>query len=233
VPVRIIATRKIIQHALGDVSFSQAMNVACLPGVEDAVVIMPDVHQGYGFPIGAVAAMRMNDGVVSPGGIGYDINCGVRLMASQVHRMEVKDKLDQLAIALDLASPSGVGATSRLALSKQDFEHVCMEGVRWAHKKGLATDADLRRTEGAGCLSGQTWMQSVVGQLSGVPINSGRLVQGTTFWKWIMWKRSSPNPPPVPMGCSRIAWWCKSIADRGDSVTRFAQITYLISICDS
>jgi len=154
VPVRIIATRKIIQHALGDVSFSQAMNVACLPGVEDAVVIMPDVHQGYGFPIGAVAAMRMNDGVVSPGGIGYDINCGVRLLASQVHRMEVKDKLDQLAIALDLASPSGVGATSRLALSKQDFEHVCMEGVRWAHKKGLATDADLRRTEGAGCLSG-------------------------------------------------------------------------------
>lgn len=154
VPVRIIGTQKIIQHALEDISFSQAVNVACMPGVEDAVVVMPDVHQGYGFPIGAVAAMRLGDGVISPGGIGYDINCGVRLLASQVHRKDAEGRLNELAIALDKASPSGVGSTSLLNLGRKDFEHVCVDGSRWALARGLATETDLRRTEGSGSLAG-------------------------------------------------------------------------------
>jgi tRNA-splicing ligase RtcB len=107
VPVRMIATGKIVQQANTDASLRQAVNVACLPGVESPVVIMPDVHQGYGFPIGAVAAMRLQDGVVSPGGIGYDINCGVRLLSSQIQLEEARARLEALAHALDQASPSG------------------------------------------------------------------------------------------------------------------------------
>ena len=154
VPVRIIATEEIIRNALTDNSFNQAMNVACLPGVEDAVVIMPDVHQGYGFPIGAVAAMRLGDGVISPGGIGYDINCGVRLLSSQLLYDEAKDKLERLSFALNEGSPSGVGATSKFSLKKNDFEQICVDGVSWAAREGLASENDLRRTEEHGKLAG-------------------------------------------------------------------------------
>ena len=154
VPVRMIATGRIVQQANQDASLSQAVNVACLPGVESPVVIMPDVHQGYGFPIGAVAAMRLEDGVVSPGGIGYDINCGVRLLSSQIQLEEARDRLEALAQALDQASPSGVGSTGHFTLNASDFEQVCVKGITWAHKRGLAGDADMRRTEGNGCLPG-------------------------------------------------------------------------------
>ncbi len=154
VPVRIIATEDIIRHALTDSSFNQAMNVACLPGVENPVVIMPDVHQGYGFPIGAVAAMRLGDGVISPGGIGYDINCGVRLLSSQLLFDEAKGKLERLSFALNEGSPSGVGATSKFSLKKNDFEQICVDGVSWAAREGLASENDLRRTEEHGKLTG-------------------------------------------------------------------------------
>ncbi len=154
VPVRIIGTQNIIRHALEDVSFNQAVNVACLPGVDEAVVVMPDVHQGYGFPIGAVAAMRREDGVISPGGIGYDINCGVRLLASQILRKQAEEKLEALAVVMDKTSPSGVGSTSHLNLGRKDFERACEEGIRWARAKGLASETDMRRTEGSGSLAG-------------------------------------------------------------------------------
>jgi tRNA-splicing ligase RtcB len=98
--------------------------------------------------------MRLQDGVVSPGGIGYDINCGVRLLSSQIQLEEARDRLEALAQALDQASPSGVGSTGRFKLNASDFEQVCVKGIAWAHKRGLAGDADMRRTEGNGCLAG-------------------------------------------------------------------------------
>lgn len=154
VPVRIFGTEKIIDQALEDNSFTQAMNAACLPGVVGQMVVMPDVHQGYGFPIGGVAAMQYPDGVISPGGIGYDINCGVRLMASQLTLEETRDKLEALSFALDSACPSGVGSTGNVKLTKRDFETICADGSAWALKNGHATENDLRRTEAGGRLEG-------------------------------------------------------------------------------
>jgi tRNA-splicing ligase RtcB (3'-phosphate/5'-hydroxy nucleic acid ligase) len=118
------------------------------------VVVMPDMHQGYGFPIGGVAATKFPDGVISPGGIGYDINCGVRLLASQIEMAAVEDRLDELASALDRHCPSGVGTKGTVRLSESELERVMVEGAQWAKKQGFATEADLRRTEDGGRMEG-------------------------------------------------------------------------------
>jgi len=154
VPVRVFATRELLEKALGDLSMEQAVNAATLPGVTGAVLVMPDVHQGYGFPIGGVAATQYPDGVISPGAIGYDINCGVRLLSSMMQFDEIEPYLDQLAIALDAHCPSGVGVKGGLKLSDAELDQVCRQGSRWALKNGMATEQDLRRTEEGGMLEG-------------------------------------------------------------------------------
>ncbi len=154
VPVRIFASRRLIEAALGDQSLEQAVNAATLPGVVDHVVVMPDLHQGYGFPIGGVAATLLPDGVISPGAIGYDINCGVRLLASSIPFEAVEKRLGELATALSEQCPSGVGSEGAWALSSQELDQVCQQGARWALKKGFASEQDLRRTEEGGCLAG-------------------------------------------------------------------------------
>lgn len=152
VPVRIFATRQLLEEIKDDKSLEQATNAATLPGLAGQVVVMPDVHQGYGFPIGGVAATRLPDGVISPGAIGYDINCGVRLLASQIEYAAVKDHLPDLASALDHYCPSGVGTKGHVRVSDHELDEVCREGSRWALKQGYASEADLRRTEEYGCL---------------------------------------------------------------------------------
>lgn len=154
VPVRIFASRRMLEAVLNDKSLEQAVNVATLPGLVGYVSVMPDVHQGYGFPIGGVAATRYPDGVISPGGIGYDINCGVRLLATGLLYEQVKPFLDELATALDRHCPSGVGTEGHLRISNKDLERVCHEGARWALEKGFATPEDLRRTEEGGVIAG-------------------------------------------------------------------------------
>ncbi len=154
VPVRLFVTRKLLEAAMGDASLEQAINVATLPGLVDHVVVMPDMHQGYGFPIGGVAATHLPDGVISPGGIGYDINCGVRLLASQLDYDTAEPSLDALASALNEYCPSGVGSKGGLPLSEAELDRICREGSEWALKKGYATEADLRRTEEGGRLEG-------------------------------------------------------------------------------
>jgi tRNA-splicing ligase RtcB len=154
VPVRLFATRKILEAALEDRSVEQAVNAATLPGLVGRVLVMPDMHQGYGFPIGGVAATRLPDGVISPGGIGYDINCGVRLLASSVDVDQAAPFLDDLATALNARCPSGVGEKGALKLSDSELDAVCQDGARWALKKKLASEADLRRTEEGGRLAG-------------------------------------------------------------------------------
>lgn len=154
VPVRLFVTRELLEQAMRDKSLDQAVNAATLPGLVGYVMVMPDMHQGYGFPIGGVAATRYPEGVISPGGIGYDINCGVRLLGSQIPAEAAKPHMEVLASALNHYCPSGVGKGGRLKLSNQDLDQVLTLGAQWAGKKGYATEADLRRTEEKGQLAG-------------------------------------------------------------------------------
>jgi tRNA-splicing ligase RtcB len=154
VPVRLFATRRLLEKVMEDLSLEQAVNSATLPGLVGHVLVMPDMHQGYGFPIGGVAATRYPEGVISPGGIGYDINCGVRLLASQIDFEEAQPYLGDLATALDHYCPSGVGGKGAIRMSVEELDRVCRDGSRWALKQGYATEADLRRTEEGGRLEG-------------------------------------------------------------------------------
>ncbi len=154
VPVRIFATRRLLEKVMDDKSLEQAVNAATLPGLVGRVVVMPDMHQGYGFPIGGVAATRYPEGVISPGAIGYDINCGVRLLATSIEYEAAKPLLGDLAVALDHYCPSGVGEKGALRMSEKELDQVCREGARWTLKQGYATEMDLLRTEEGGCLEG-------------------------------------------------------------------------------
>jgi tRNA-splicing ligase RtcB len=152
VPVRIFATRSLLEAVMKDRSLEQAVNSATLPGLVGHVLVMPDMHQGYGFPIGGVAATRYPSGVISPGGIGYDINCGVRLLASQIEIGEAEEYLNDLASALDYNCPSGVGKKGHLRLSVAELDQVCIQGSQWVKKQGYASEADIRRTDENGRL---------------------------------------------------------------------------------
>ena len=154
VPVRLFATRRLLEAVMDDKSLEQAVNTATLPGLVGHVVVMPDMHQGYGFPFGGVAATRLPDGVISPGGVGYDINCGVRLLGSQIAFEQARPHLDDLASALNHHCPSGVGEKGSVRMSEAELEQVCREGARWALKQGMASEADLRRTEEFGRVEG-------------------------------------------------------------------------------
>ncbi len=154
VPVRLFTTRRMLEDVASDNSLDQAVNAATLPGVVGYVVVMPDMHQGYGFPIGGIAATRYPSGAISPGAIGYDINCGVRLLASGMEYAAVENHLDELASALNSYCPSGVGEKGSVRLTEADLEEVCREGSSWALRNGYASEADLLRTEERGRLEG-------------------------------------------------------------------------------
>jgi tRNA-splicing ligase RtcB len=154
VPVWIFADEELLEDALGDLSIAQAVNVACLPGLVGHVAVMPDVHQGYGMPIGGVMASRLPDGIISPGAVGYDINCGVRVLASQIEYPSALPYLNDLASTLYRNCPSGVGQGGSIPLSAEEFERVCRQGARWSLERGYATEEDLARTEEFGCLEG-------------------------------------------------------------------------------
>lgn len=154
VPVRVFASKKLLEASLDDKSIQQAINVSTLPGLVEAVMVMPDMHQGYGFPIGGVAASDLETGVISPGGIGYDINCGVRLLSSQINVEEAKAWFADLATMIDQYCPSGVGVDSELSLSKNELAEACVKGAHWAKVEGYATADDVKHTEENGCLKG-------------------------------------------------------------------------------
>lgn len=155
VPVRLFLSERLLEHALQDASLQQAVNVArSLPGLVGFVAVMPDMHQGYGFPIGGVAATRWPNGAISPGGVGYDIGCGVRLLASGLTYAEAEAYLDELADALNARIPSGVGRGGSIKVRERDLEQVCQRGVRWALEHGYALPADLAHIESQGSLPG-------------------------------------------------------------------------------
>src|SRR5215813_5063094 len=153
VPARIYASEPLFR-AMDRGVFEQVTNVACLPGIVGAALCMPDGHWGYGFPIGGVAAFEADSGVISPGGIGFDINCGMRLIRTDLTETEVRPRLPELIGALFAAVPCGVGAKGLVHLSAQEFERVMVEGAGWCVARGYGWPADLTRTEGRGCLPG-------------------------------------------------------------------------------
>ncbi len=153
VPVRIFATESLLQ-AMDDVVFQQAANVATLPGIVGYSFVMPDAHWGYGFPIGGVAAMDPNTGVISPGGIGFDINCGMRLVLTNLTLEEAQPRLRELVDILYGRVPAGVGCRGFVKLTEAEFAEVLEQGARWCVRHGYGVREDLERTEEGGCLTG-------------------------------------------------------------------------------
>ena len=154
VPARIYATENMLPAILSDNAPQQAANVAHLPGIVKYSLAMPDIHWGYGFPIGGVAAFDVRDGVISPGGVGYDINCGVRLMASKLTRQEVEPRIEKLVAELFNNVPTGVGASGRLSVTKNELQNVVSQGAKWAVNQGYGLPEDLEYIEEHGCIDG-------------------------------------------------------------------------------
>ena len=152
VPARFFASPKMFESAFQDRSLAQLVNVACLPGVVKYALAMPDMHQGYGFPIGGVAASWLPDGAISPGGIGYDINCGVRLLLSDLNVKDLRPAQETLAHELSRAIPAGTGRGGRFDLKSAELDKVLNQGIRWALKKGYTSQKDLEHTESEGRL---------------------------------------------------------------------------------
>lgn len=150
----IFATEEILKDLEGTKAIDQVRNVAHLPGILQASLAMPDIHEGYGFPIGGVAATDMSSGVVSPGGIGYDINCGVRIMVSNLTRDDVMKRQEELVNKLFANIPTGVGKTGSIRLSRKQLAQVLTEGAGWAVRNGYGWDSDLEHCEENGCMDG-------------------------------------------------------------------------------
>jgi tRNA-splicing ligase RtcB len=152
VPGLLYASRKLLDDMALDESPRQVANVAHLPGIIKYSLAMPDMHWGYGFPIGGVAAFDMEEGVISPGGVGYDINCGCRVLRTDLTRDDIQAKMGDLVSALFHGIPSGVGSTGRIKLNPADEKKVLVKGARWAVEKGFGEREDLERTEDGGMM---------------------------------------------------------------------------------
>jgi tRNA-splicing ligase RtcB (3'-phosphate/5'-hydroxy nucleic acid ligase) len=154
VPGIIYSSERMIDKVIKEKAAEQVANVACLPGIINKSLAMPDVHWGYGFPIGGVAAFDVDKGVISPGGIGYDINCGVRLLRTSLTKEEIKNKRPDLVNTLFINIPSGVGSTGKLNLTSNEVRQVLEQGASWAVKKGYGEPEDLEHLEEKGTLEG-------------------------------------------------------------------------------
>ena len=150
VPVRIYANETLLQKMLSDRTIMQARNVASIPGIVSHSVVLPDGHEGYGFPVGGVAAMDAEEGMISPGGVGYDINCGVRLLRSNLTEQTVRSKLKDLVNDLFSSIPSGVGSKGAIRLTNSELDEVLVNGVNWAieHGYGSTNDSDVCEENG-------------------------------------------------------------------------------------
>lgn len=150
----IIYVDTVLEKELESQSIEQVANVATLPGIMKSSMAMPDVHTGYGFSIGGVAAFNIKDGIVSPGGVGYDINCGVRLLRSNLQKDEVIPRIKDLIAMLYSEIPSGVGSKGKIRLGYEDERKILRKGARWAVEQGFGDAGDLEKTESGGCIEG-------------------------------------------------------------------------------
>jgi tRNA-splicing ligase RtcB len=153
VPGVLIADRPLLERMMSDRTPEQVRNAAHLPGILDASIAMPDAHWGYGLPVGGVVATHPHDGVVSPGAVGYDIGCGVRLLRTGLTRADLAPHVEGLADALYRAVPCGVGSKGAVGLSRADLQRVLLQGARWAVEHGYGTTADLEHCEEGGALA--------------------------------------------------------------------------------
>jgi tRNA-splicing ligase RtcB len=170
----VIYVDNVLEKELESESIEQVANVATLPGIVGASMAMPDIHTGYGFPIGGVAAFDIKEGIISPGGVGYDINCGVRLLKSNLKKDILVPKLKELIDALYNEIPSGVGSKGKIRLGPEDEEKLLLKGAGWAVEKGLGDTSDLEKIESGGCLEGAD--PSIVSQKA---YERGKAQQGT------------------------------------------------------
>jgi tRNA-splicing ligase RtcB len=154
VPAIIFADEKLMDQIRHDLSLEQAANSAMLPGIVKAAYAMPDIHQGYGLPIGAVVATRTDGGVVTPGGVGYDINCGVRLLRTELTKAEVLPRIKELVNLLFTEVPTGVGSHGKVRLTRENQTQPLTDGARWAVAQGMGEPEDLTHTEASGCIPG-------------------------------------------------------------------------------
>ena len=150
----VFADAELFKDLRADPALGQVADVACLPGIVGSSLAMPDCHYGYGFPIGGVAAFDVATGIISPGGVGYDINCGVRLLRSDLTLADVKGKLEQLASAINVRIPAGPGEKGQLRLSSEELSEVLVQGPSWVVSRGLGVPEDLEHTEDRGLLPG-------------------------------------------------------------------------------
>lgn len=154
VPVTIYSNDNLISKMITDRTIDQAANVATLPGVVKHVVVLPDGHEGYGFPVGGVAATDLRDGVVSPGGVGYDINCGVRLIRTDLGESELRPKLKGLVNELFKSVPTGVGSEGAFKLTRSELDELLVEGTNWAIEHGYGREQDIEVCEERGKMEG-------------------------------------------------------------------------------
>jgi len=152
VPARIFASEKLLKDMQKDKTFEQIKNVSTLPGIVKASICLPDAHCGYGFPIGGVAAFDLKKGIISPGGVGYDINCSVRLLRTNLKKSDLDKKRKEVINALFNNVPSGVGEKGRIRLSKEELDDVLINGAKWAVKKGYGIKSDYEHSEEEGCM---------------------------------------------------------------------------------
>jgi len=154
VPGRIYTSEKMLSKIRQDNSPLQVKNVSQLPGIVKYSMAMPDIHWGYGFPIGGVAAFDMNNGVISPGGVGYDINCGVRLLRTALDKSDIQDKIQDIVTGLFNYIPSGVGSKGNLRVNEKQLKQVMVKGSRWAVEQGYGDENDLEKIEEHGQMEG-------------------------------------------------------------------------------
>jgi tRNA-splicing ligase RtcB len=150
VPVMIFASEKLLKKMFEDKTLEQAKNVACLPGIIEKSIVLSDAHQGYGFSIGGVAAFDIEKGVISPGGVGYDINCSIRMLKTNLKINDVEKKKKEIIDKLFKFVPSGVGEGGRIKLSKEELDKVLVEGAQWVVKEGYGNKEDYEHTEESG-----------------------------------------------------------------------------------
>ena len=150
VPVTIYADEKLLDKMMTDRTIKQAVNVSTLPGIQEHAIVLPDGHEGYGFPVGGVAAMDAEEGMISPGGVGYDINCGVRLLRTNLTEGDVRPKLKDLVNDLFKSIPSGVGSKGAIRLNPSELDEVLVKGVTWAIDHGYGVNDDANVCEESG-----------------------------------------------------------------------------------
>ena len=154
VPVRILADEQLLAKMMQDRTIMQATNVASMPGIVGSCVVLPDGHEGYGFPVGGVAAMDAESGMISPGGVGYDINCGVRLLRTGITETVLRSKLKEIVLDLFNSIPSGVGSKGAIRLSTDELDEVMVNGVKWSVENGYGISRDIDACEEYGQMKG-------------------------------------------------------------------------------